>query len=252
MARNVKDNEILEIFINENKEKETMVFIHGSSFGAWCWKEYFIPFFQSKGYGICCFSFRGHGESWGKGEIHKFGINDYIEDCKKVLQKLNNPCIIVAHSVGCIIALKLLDLIPDISSKIILLAPATNRGMFKNYISIFCKHISSANLLDIYFSNRLEESIIQNYKEKISKVSSKLSIQLLKPFTLPCLQNNKEIIIIGSFADRGIMLNDLYRMGNDLGAITVIFPDICHAMMLDPNWSIVAETILNFIQNKRE
>ena len=44
------------------------------------------------------------------------------------------------------IALKLLDLLPDISSKIVLLAPATNRGMFRNYISIFGKHISSYNL----------------------------------------------------------------------------------------------------------
>ena len=44
------------------------------------------------------------------------------------------------------IALKLLDLLPDISSKIVLLAPATNRGMFRNYISIFGKHIYSYNL----------------------------------------------------------------------------------------------------------
>ena len=64
-----------------------------------------------------------------------------------------------------IVALKLLDLLPDISSKIVLLAPATNRGMFRNYISIFGKHISSYNLSDIYFSNRLNKSVIQNYEE---------------------------------------------------------------------------------------
>lgn len=246
----MKENEMLEIFIKENRKKETIVFIHGSSFGAWCWKEYFIPFFQNKGYGTCCFSFRGHGESGGKEEIYKLGISDYIEDCKKVLQKLNNPCVIVAHSVGCIIALKLLGLIPDISSKIVLLAPATNRGMFRNYVSIFCKHIFSYKLPDIYFSNRLNKSTMQNYEEKFAKVSSKLSIQLLKPFILPCLSKDKKIMIIGSFADRGIILNDLHKMGDDLGATTVIFPNICHAMMLDPDWLIVAETILSFIQNK--
>lgn len=41
-------------------------------------------------------------------------------------------------------------------------------------------------------------------------------------------------------------------MGNDLGATTVIFPNICHAMMLDPDWIIVAETILGVIQNKNK
>lgn len=41
-------------------------------------------------------------------------------------------------------------------------------------------------------------------------------------------------------------------MGNDLGATTVIFPNICHAMMLDPDWIIVAETILGVIQNKKQ
>lgn len=150
------------------------------------------------------------------------------------------------------IALKLLDLLPDISSKIVLLAPATNRGMFRNYISIFGKHISSYNLSDIYFSNRLNKSVIQNYEEKFAKGSFKLSIQLLKPFILPYLPNDKKIIIIGSFADRGIILNDLVKMGNDLGATTVIFPNICHAMMLDPDCIIVAETILGVIQNKKQ
>jgi len=33
---------------------------------------------------------------------------------------------------------------------------------------------------------------------------------------------------------------------------TVIFPNICHAMMLDPDWIIVAETILGVIQNKKQ
>lgn len=51
---------------------------------------------------------------------------------------------------------------------------------------------------------------------------------MLKPFILPYLPNDKKIIIIGSFADRGIILNDLVKMGNDLGATTVIFPNICH------------------------
>lgn len=41
-------------------------------------------------------------------------------------------------------------------------------------------------------------------------------------------------------------------MGNDLGATTVIFPNICHAMMLDPDWIIVAETTLGVIQNKNK
>ena len=75
---------------------------------------------------------------------------------------------------------------------------------------------------------------------------------MLKPFILPYLPNDKKIIIIGSFADRGIILNDLVKMGNDLGATTVIFPNICHAMMLDPDWIIVAETILGVIQNKKQ
>lgn len=45
------------------------------------------------------------------------------------------------------------------------------------------------------------------------------------------MPNDKKIIIIGSFADRGIILNDLVKMGNDLGATTVIFPNICHYLM---------------------
>lgn len=49
------------------------------------------------------------------------------------------------------------------------------------------------------------------------------------------MPNDKKIIIIGSFADRGIILNDLVKMGNDLGATTVIFPNICHVTVLFAN-----------------
>ena len=49
-----------------------------------------------------------------------------------------------------------------------------------------------------------------------------------------------------------IIFIEFVYMCYDLGATTVIFQNICHAMMLDPDWIIVAETILGFIQNKKQ
>lgn len=245
----MKENEFLETYINENKEKKTIIYVHGTSFGAWCWKEYFIPYFERKGYGTCCFSLRGHGESWGKKRINKFGINDYIKDCWNIIQKLDNSGIIIAHSVGCIVILKLLALFPDISSKIVLLAPATNRGMLKNYGKIFIQRATLKKMSSIYFSERLNENDIKKYEKKFAGISAKVSFQLIKSFTLPILLDNKNVMIIGSYADKGVGINNLYTMGNDLNAITVIFPNICHAMMLDPEWKVIADTILNFIEN---
>ena len=61
-----KDNIELEEIVSCGHGSKCGVFVHGTSFGAWCWIKYFDPFFQNMGYDTYAFSFRTHGNSQGQ------------------------------------------------------------------------------------------------------------------------------------------------------------------------------------------
>ena len=47
--------------IPENQTHQTpLLFIHGMWHGAWCWDEFFLPFFAGHGFHVTALSLRGH------------------------------------------------------------------------------------------------------------------------------------------------------------------------------------------------
>lgn len=241
-------NDRLEIIKKEKQDSQTILFIHGTSLGSWCWEEYFVPFFQKRGYGTCTFSIRGHGNSWGKDDINKFGLNDYVEDCLNVIRLLENRPIIIAHSVGCLVLLKLLYNFSVVADKIILLAPVTYTGMLGEYFKFFFKYIRYHGLPGIYFSKRIDTEKMNFYKNKFSEVSSRVSLQLLKPIKMPDSIKGEDILVIGSHDDMGVSELCVYKVGKKLKAKTIFFPDMCHMLMLDTEWNKIAEEILGFLR----
>ena len=56
----------LEILSRLPKERTThapLLFVHGAYTGAWCWDEYFLPYFAERGFEAHAVSLRGHGAS---------------------------------------------------------------------------------------------------------------------------------------------------------------------------------------------
>ena len=46
-----------------------ILFVHGAWHGAWCWDEYFMPYFAQQGYTTFALSYRGHGNSDGRDSL---------------------------------------------------------------------------------------------------------------------------------------------------------------------------------------
>ena len=66
-------------------------------------QEHFLPYFASKGYDAHAMSFRGHGESdYVSGETGTFA--DHIDDIASVINSLPRPPVLIAHSLGGIVA----------------------------------------------------------------------------------------------------------------------------------------------------
>ncbi|MCK7510983.1 MAG: lysophospholipase [Desulfobacterales bacterium] len=94
----------------KNGNKSTpILFIHGAWHGAWCWEEYFLPYFASKGYDAYALSLRGHGNSEGREGLRWWSISDYVDDVSQIVGQIHKIPILVGHSMGGLIVQKYLQ-----------------------------------------------------------------------------------------------------------------------------------------------
>lgn len=90
-----------------------ILFVHGAWHAAWCWDEYFMPYFARRGYLSFAMSYRGHGGSDGRDSLLRNLSRDYVEDLSQVTQDIEQQTgalpIVVSHSLGGYVTQKLLE-----------------------------------------------------------------------------------------------------------------------------------------------
>ena len=87
--------------------KTPLLFVHGMWHGAWCWDEFFLPFFADHGYHVTALSLRGHAGSEGK--IRGSTIANYVSDVEQVAKTFDTPPAIIGHSMGGFLTQKYLE-----------------------------------------------------------------------------------------------------------------------------------------------
>ena len=97
--------------LSQKPDKQThstpILFVHGAWHGAWCWQEYFLPYFAQNGWEVYALSLRGHGESDG-GIRWASGAN-YVADVAGVVEQIGRPPILIGHSMGGYVVQKYLE-----------------------------------------------------------------------------------------------------------------------------------------------
>lgn len=97
---------------NNNNKKTPLLFIHGSYHSAYCFGDHFLPHFEGKGFECLGLSLRGTGPTGmlEGDESKSIGIERHVSDVKDVLDSyFDRPPIIVAHSFGGLVSMKLLE-----------------------------------------------------------------------------------------------------------------------------------------------
>jgi pimeloyl-ACP methyl ester carboxylesterase len=92
-------------------KKPPLLFIHGSFHSADCFGDNFLPYFEEKGWDVTACSLRGTGPTGMlQGDQSKsIPIYRHVDDVKRVLGSLDAPPIVVAHSFGGLVTMKLLE-----------------------------------------------------------------------------------------------------------------------------------------------
>lgn len=119
------DNSI-EIIHSPGPSAIPILFIHGAFHGAWCWQEYWMPYFSARGWDCWALSLRAHGAT--PGDIRRARIRDYVADVVAVVRDLPAPPILIGHSMGGFTIQKYLEDARHPARAAVLLASVPHRG----------------------------------------------------------------------------------------------------------------------------
>lgn len=255
-------------------QKGILIFVHGVSHGAWCWEK-FVNFFTEIGYACFAVNLRGHGDD----KANKKGfLRQYVDDVSRCIDFCKIYCGIhkipyskpslLGHSMGGgIVELYMNDHSKQIKNAI-LFAPATAQGMGASAFSTTAsktglytaptilgkanKYLSKSNFFIAKTDSKIFTPRITDKKElefydehlcseNIFAMLGLISFKLNKP--------NIPVFVIGSDKDAFFPAASLNRTADFYNTKPMILKGLCHDMMLDPEWSKAAQSVLEFIEN---
>jgi pimeloyl-ACP methyl ester carboxylesterase len=244
--------------------KTPLLFVHGMWHGAWCWDEFFLPFFAGNGYHVTALSLRGHSGSAGK--IRGSTIANYVSDVEQVAKTLDTPSVVIGHSMGGFLIQKYLE--THDAPAAVLLGSGPHFGLWPSLLRMAVKRpltlVKAAGQMRLYpmvatpedarwvlFSIDMPKKQILKYYKKLDDESFRMFLDLLGLNLAHPKKIKTPLLILGAENDNSITPDQVHATARAYGVQAEIFPNIAHDMMLEAGWKSVAERILSWL-NERE
>lgn len=247
---------------NVGEKKGTLLFVHGICHGAWAWDN-FMEYFSAEGYDCYALSLRGHGNSEGKEQLDTFSLDDYVQDVIQVLTPFDGNAIIVGHSMGGGIAQKLICEYPGYVKAAVLFAsipPMGNDEQLLQYMQTFPEGVAAlAKMLEkemptleemaqiSFFGGRIPIDQVEKYAKLLQFESDTAIAGLYVTISENQARVNIPVGVIGSSADQIFSDRELLLTAEAFGTEAVILSDLCHDMMIDPEWELAAAAVMDFL-----
>jgi len=232
--------------------KETIVFVHGMCHGAWCWEEYFIPFFEQLGYHCIAFDLPGHAQQGSTKSIH-FSLDDYVDALADIVDKLEEDPIIIGHSMGGMILQKYLAKAK--CKKAILMSSVPPSGVLLPSLRVLINHpcavkyLFQANLLGVFkryphlmFSSN---SRSEHYANKMCSESFWAYLQLLIPFRQ--MEKRVPMLVMGGTEDQLISVSEFEQTAKKYEADLSLLEGGSHDLMLESDCQKYVDAIHSWL-----
>lgn len=256
--------EVISSGPKSNPKPIPILFVHGMFQGAWAWAENFLPYFSQHGYATYALSLRGHGKSERKGAMRWARLRDYVEDVAQVAQSLQATPIMVGHSMGGMIVQKYLE--THLSPAAVLVASAPPSGLIPTALSLVKHHpivflkimlklspmpmVGTPDLYrELFFSDTLPEDRLMEYFGCLSNESYRAMLDMMG-LGLPHPERIKTpILVIGAAHDRSVLPKEYEATAKRYHTQPFMF-DTNHNMMLEDDWQMVADCILDWLSKR--
>jgi len=241
--------------------KTPLLFIHGMWHGAWCWDEYFLPFFAEQGYHAAALSLRGHGNS--EGRIRGSAIADYVRDVEQVAATFDTPPVLIGHSMGGFITQKYLETHHETPAGALLASVPPNgvwRGLgsvLRRDARVVIRAFLQWNLRPViespalarwaFFSENFPEEQLLKYHARMSDESFRMFLDLLGLNLARPKKVKTPLLVLGAEQDTVIKARDLRDTARAYGVEAALFPNMAHDMMLEAGWRSVATRVLEWL-----
>jgi pimeloyl-ACP methyl ester carboxylesterase len=243
--------------------KTPLLFVHGMWHGAWCWDEFFLPYFAEQGYQATALSLRGHAGSEGK--IRGSTIANYASDVEQVAKTFDTLPVVIGHSMGGFLTQKYLE--RNDAPAAVLLASAPHYGLWPTFFRLIrqrpkmvLKALVQLRMRPVVetpeaarwalFSNDLQKKQLLKYYKKLDDESFRMFMDLLGLNLAHPKKIKTPLLILGAENDNAINPSQVRATAKAYGVQAEIFPNMAHDMMLEADWKSVAERILSWLKEK--
>lgn len=256
--------EVISHLPKVRQQRPPILFVHGAFSGAWCWNEYFLPYFAKQGYPTYAVSLRGHGNSAGREKLYLASLADYVADVVQVSVQLEQLPILVGHSMGGMVIQKYLERgHPAVAA--VLMASVPPQGLWPSlvYLSlsnpllfwqlnlvhyVSLRLATPTSIKKALFSKTMPEQLLAKYLIHLQGESQRVIWDMLW-LDLPnsCYKPTLPILVLGAENDVFFSKSMVEKTAQFYGTQARIFPDMAHTMMLEAAWQSVADEIIDWL-----
>jgi alpha-beta hydrolase superfamily lysophospholipase len=264
----------LELIIREPAEKlhETpLLFVHGIHHGAWCYDDYFLPYFAQHGFIAAALSLRGHGSSpITGGRLRWTRAHHYVDDVEQAAQqmagKYGTRPVIIGHSMGGLITQKYLE--KHTAPAGVLLASVPPHGILPAFARAFRRYPvdvvlgnltlnlsrivlhSAESVRWAFFSPHMSEVEVQKHYARMCEESYLIFLDMLL-FDLPRPSRVKtSILVIAAEHDSLFKPWEEERLARAYQGDYKMISGMAHDVMLEADWQQAADYIIVWLQEK--
>jgi pimeloyl-ACP methyl ester carboxylesterase len=240
-----------------------LLFVHGTSHGAWCWEAHFLDFFAQHGYAAHAVNLRGHGNSEGRDHLRWTRISDFVEDLAQAVRQLPSAPILVGHSMGGFIIQKYLE-DHTVPAAVLLSSPSpagllpTALRSARRHPLIFAKVSLTRSLWPLiatpqlareaFYAKDLPEAQMVAYWKQMQDDSFRAFLDMVA-LNLPRPSKTRTpLLVLGVGLDNMIRPSEIEATARAYNTRAEIIAGVAHNSMLDPRWQMVGERILAWIR----
>ncbi len=240
-----------------------LLFVHGAFVAAWCWDDYFLPYFAKRGYAAHALSLRGHGGSEGWDTLAVCSVDDYETDVLRVARHIGGPAVVVGHSMGGMVVQRCLHKLNAAGAVLMASVPpegllgssmllaARDPELFGEINLIQYAHPSFATLQGVrraVFSEHLADEEVGKHLARMQPESQRAVFDLSWPqqFFIGHAKG-VPVLVLGGEKDAFFPPNVIESTARVYGVTPHIFPAMAHAMMLERDWQLAADRIIEWM-----